>query len=152
MYQTVCINLSNNAATQFINHGFESCAFFDGKLFFCGQDGIFQSKGNLDNTNFINSEVKLPINDLGYHGRKRPRSLYIEGKFSGQMLFEITDEYGVTQEYYSNEMDEYTGCKIPLRHDQKSRYFIITIKNVDGADFVIDKIDIVYTKTSERSV
>ena len=155
--QTIFLNTHNFAPAQFFNHSANSATFFNGKLLFATSEGIFESGGSTDGYEAdgttpipIAAHAGLPIADFGYQGQKSPRSMLLGGRFDGQMHVSITDEKGVTQDYLTPGLDGDDGAKIALRTDQRSRYHQIKIANVDGADFSIESVDMVYIPGPER--
>ena len=157
--QTILLNTHNFATSQFFNHFANSATFFNGKLLFAASEGVFESGG--DNDGYVTegevstpipiaAHVVLPVADFGYQGQKSPRSMLLGGRFGGQMQVSITDEKGVTQNYLTEDMDNEDGTKVALRSDQRSRYLIVKIANVNGADFSVDSADLVFIPGSER--
>lgn len=156
---TILLNTHNFAAAQFFNHQANSACVFDGKLLFATNDGVFQSSGDNDGYETVGEEqvaipidahIVLPTSDLGYKGRKSPRSMVIGGNFDGQMQVSITDEEGVTHDYPTPILDGDDGVKIALRTDQRGRYHNIKVANVDGADFSLESMTMVHIPGPER--
>lgn len=156
---TILLNTHNFAAAQFFNHQANSACVFDGKLLFATSAGVLQSSGDNDGYETVGEEqVAIPISayiipptsDFAYRGQKSPRSMVLGGNFDGRMQVSITDEKGVTQDYLTPGLDGDDGAKIALRTDQRSRYHQIKIANVDGADFSIESVDMVYIPGPER--
>lgn len=156
---TLLLNTHTFAASQFFNHQMNSAAVFNGKLLFVRSTGIYESTGDNDGYETvdevevpipINAWAVLPITDLEYNGQKTPRSLVVDGYINGQLQFSITDEKQVTQDFITEEMLSYDGTKVALRSDQRSRLFKLKVSNVDGADFSIKNIDLVFIPGPER--
>lgn len=156
---TLLLNTHNFAASQFFNHAANSAAFFNGKLLFARSTGVYESTGDNDGYTTVDEEevsipisawAVLPVTDLEYNGRKTPRSLLVDGYIDGQLQFSITGEKQVTQDYPTEEMLSYDGTKVALRSDQRSRFFKLKVANVDGADFSIKNIDLVFIPGPER--
>lgn len=157
--QTLLLNTHNFAASQFFNHSANSAAMFGGKLLFATADGLYESGG--DNDGYVDvdgmptpvpiaAHVVFPITNFGYQGQKSPRSMLIGGRFDGQMQVSITDENEVTQDYPSIEMDHESGTKLALRTDQRSRYLKTKIANVDGSDFSLESMELIFIPGPER--
>jgi hypothetical protein len=156
---TILLNTHNFAAAQFFNHQANSACVFDGQLLFATSDGVFKSSGDNDGYETvgeaevpipIDAHVVLPTSDFGYKGQKSPRSMILGGNFDGQMQVSVTDEQGATRDYPTPILDGDDGVKIALRTDQRSRYHTIKIANVDGADFSLESVDMVYIPGPER--
>ena len=156
---TLYLNTRNFAAAQFFNHQANSAVLFNGKLLFAMSTGVYESTGDNDGYETVDEvEVPIPINawavlpvtDLAYNGQKTPRSLIVDGYINGQLQFSITDENQITQDFITEEMLSYDGTKVALRSDQRSRLFKLKVSNVDGADFSIKNIDLVFIPGPER--
>lgn len=157
--QTLLLNTHNFAPAQFFNHQANSTVLFNGKLLFARSTGIYESTGSNDGYETVGEEqvpipieawAVLPITDLEYNGQKTPRSLIVDGYIDGQLQFSITDEKQATRDYPTEEMLSYDGTKVALRSDQRSRLFKLKVSNVDGADFSIKNIDLVFIPGPER--
>lgn len=158
-YITLLLNTHSFAASQFFNHQANSAVLFNGKLLFARNTGVFESTGDNDGYETVDeAEVPIPINawavlpitDLEYNGQKTPRSLIVDGYINGQLQFSVTDEKQVTRDFVTKEMLSYDGTKVALRSDQRSRFFKLKIANVDGADFSIKNVDLVFIPGPER--
>ena len=151
MRQTLLLNTHTFSVSQFLNHSANSAVFFNNKLYFATQDGLYESKGDTDHQDApISAHTTLPSTQLKYQGQKSPRSLLLAGRFSGQMSATITDEKEKSINYLSEEMENEDGTKIALRTDQRSRFFKLKISNVDGADFSLESADVVFIPGPER--
>lgn len=157
--QTLILNTHNFAGAQFLNHPANSATLFNGKLLFATSAGIFESGGDNDGYAVegeasapvpIAAHAVLPISDFKYQGQKSPRSMLLGGRFDGQMEVSITDENGGTHDFPTEAMGDEDGTKVALRSRQRSRYFKVKIANVDGADFSVDSVDLIYIPGPER--
>lgn len=157
--QTILLNTHNFAGSQFFNHSANSAAMFNGELLFATDEGLFESGGDNDGTILVGevetpvsiaAHIMLPVSNFGYQGQKSPRSMLIGGRFDGQMQVSITDENEVTQDYPSIEMDHESGTKLALRTDQRSRYLKTKIANVDGSDFSLESMELIFIPGPER--
>lgn len=153
---TFLLNTHTFAAAQFLGHTANSATLFNGKLLFARSTGVYESTGDNDGLDEnddpipIEAWAVLPITDLEYNGQKTPRSLIVDGYINGQLQFSLTDEKQVTQNYLTEEMLSYDGTKVALRSDQRSRLFKLKVANVDGADFSLESVDMVYIPGPER--
>lgn len=141
------LNFKNMAATQLGGIYANSLGVFGGELFAASASGLHKfvspsSEG--EDIETVSAYFELPYSLLGYNGNKSPRSLVISGRILGAIQAEITDEGGDTVTYTTPALDTYSGAKIALRSDQRGRYFIVKIKNVNGSYFSIDQIDMVF--------
>ena len=149
-YQTLILNTHNFASSQFLQHIANSSTLFNGKLLFTNNQGLFSA--DPESTEKINAHIYLPRHDLGYVGYKTPRALIIGCKCDGVIRVDVTDEKGITKAYYSKILEGEDGCKIGLDSDQRSRYFIIKVSNVDGSYFSLSSIDMIFIPGPERTI
>lgn len=143
MNLTMSMNFKNRAPSQFGGLLPNSLGVFEGSLFFASTDGLYVLDENSEEE-VVDAYFELPFTTLGYNGQKSPRSLIVSGKIDGVLAFEITDERGETVEYKTGDIESYSGTKIALNTNQRSRYFRLRVKNVDGADFSIGEMDVVF--------
>ena len=140
---TLAFNFKNGAPSQFESFLANSASIFKDKLYFASDNGVHVFDPESDEE-VVPAVFTLPLSDLGYLGQKTPRSLIIGGRISGAMRISVTDESGVTKHYLTPELQDADGCKVALDSDQRSRYLKISISNINGADFSIDFIDLIY--------
>lgn len=151
--QSLIVNTHTFAASQFTSHGANSCTVFNGKLLFARGTGVYISEGDTDarkdslgnlQEDYIDAWAVFPVTDLDYNGMKTPRSLLVDGVINGIVAFSLTDENLVTQQYVSNELKSFTGTKLSLRSDQRSRFFQMKVENIDGSYFSILSADMIF--------
>jgi hypothetical protein len=143
-FDSLCLhcNLSNVAATQFINYPFKSLCVFNDKILAAGPDGLFTIEGNKDNGGDIEAYAKLPTTDLGSSNQKRIRKMFVGYESNGNVDIGVqVDEMPGHDFRLRPTANGQHGSELNGRRDQKGRYLSITIKNVDGSDFSIDSID-----------
>lgn len=156
---SILLNLHTLAASQFFAHGCAAATVFDKEFLLAKEDGLYVSTGDSDGVIIegevstpipIQAYVALPTLDCGYKGQKTPRSIILGGAFSGAMRVSITDERGTTVNYDTESLGSRDGIKIALQSSQRSRYFIIKISSIDGADFSLESADFIFIPGPER--
>ena len=141
------LNFKNMAATQLGDVYANSLGVFNGELFAASASGLHKFVSPFsteDDIEVVTAHFELPYSLLGYNGNKSPRSLLIAGRIFGAIQVDITDEEGDTISYTTPVLDTYSGAKIALQSNQRGRYFIVKVKNLDGSYFSIDQIDMVF--------
>lgn len=143
MNLTMSMNFKNRASSQFGNMPANSMSVFDDQMFFANDDGLFVLDAASEEES-VEAYFELPYSTLGYNGQKSPRSLVVAGKINGALAFELTDERGDVTTYTTKEIESYSGVKVALNSRQRSRHFMLKVKNIDGADFSIGEMDVVF--------
>lgn len=147
------LNFKNMAATQLGDLNANSAGVFGGNLIVASTDGLHTFDGQYgedEDVEVVSAYFELPYSLLGYDGQKSPRSLVISGRILGALAIDVTDEAGNTVTYTTPSLDTYSGTKVALRSDQRGRYFIVKVKNVNGSYFSIDQMDMVFIPGPER--
>lgn len=148
MNLTMSMNFKNRAPSQFSNVFANSLGVFGPDLFFGAADGLYVFEDDSADE-VVEAFFELPYSILNYNGLKSPRSLIVSGKIEGVLEFDVTDERASTVTYESRDISSYAGTKIALNSNQRSRYFILKVRNVDGAYFSIDQMDVVFIPCAE---
>ena len=141
------LNFKNMAPTQLGDIYANSLGVFNGELFVASASGLHKfvsPSSEDDDLEVVSAYFELPYSLLGYNGNKSPRSLLISGRILGAIQVDVTDEEGDTVTYTTPVLDTYSGAKIALQSNQRGRYFIVKVKNLDGSYFSIDQIDMVF--------
>lgn len=146
------MNYLNLAVTQFIHHNFNSYACMGGQCFGADDTGIHLLKHFTDD-NGLDIDAELQTEAINFVNQTRVRSGYLGAMMSGSMTVTIVpDGAGTATETFSpeNAILVTSGKEFWGRRDQRGRYIALNIKNVDGADFTIDKIGIVPIITTRK--
>lgn len=148
--QTLLLNTVNFAGTQLLQHFANSLAVFNGELLVANSSGLHIS--DEASTEHITAFVEFPRSDLGYPGYKTPRAILLGCVCDGVISVSITDENGITKEYYTKVLEGEDGCKIGLDSNQRSRYFIVKVANVSGSYFSLSSVAMIFIPGPERTV
>lgn len=143
---TIAINIKNGAPSQYTNFDFNSMCELDGKILCAGPTGLFSHEGSTDDGVEISASITLPTSDHKIDARKSYRYAYIHGEFGGDMeISALCDS--------ENEIGPFTFTADSLKGQQRIRaqmgrglyfdYGAVTISNVDGAFFSLDRVDVV---------
>jgi len=142
------LNVKKQAISEYDNYPFESMTMFNGKAFGSNADGLFELTGIDDAGKDIDTEIETGKSDFGVGNVKKPWSLHmgmsgsgkIQAKLVGARSLEVTGKEATIQE---------GGLKIKHSRDTRSSYWGINFKNIDGANFQLNLIDLV-TETLGR--
>lgn len=149
-YQTLILNTNNFATSQFLQHFANSAAMFNGELLVANSTGLYVTDN--ESTEQISAFVEFPRSDLGYPGYKSPRAILLGCLCDGVISVSITDENNITKEYYTKVLEGEDGCKIGLDSNQRSRYFIVKVANVNGSYFSLSSVAMIFIPGPERTV
>ena len=152
---TYCINLKNKQVTEYTD--FDALAYerIDGKMYAVAADGIYLIGNGAtliedDNGQEIISSYKFGMTDFGVPELKRMARADVgaEGNIAIQLLL---DQGRSTIEYDATHLDIGMGNrKIKVGKGHRSRYWQPVIKNVAGANFEVDAVELEAMLTKRR--
>lgn len=150
---TYCINLSNRQVTEYTN--FDALAFerIDGKMYAICTDGIYligngETANADDNGTPITAIAKLGMTDFKNRNLKRMPVAYVASEGTITLGMGL-DGNAVTADYDATHTGAGIGThRIKLGKGHKSRYWQPIIKNVAGANFEVDAIDVDVVETA----
>jgi hypothetical protein len=140
-FVALVMNPRNMAVSEYTGFSFNSFALFNGQNLAAGAAGIYViGSGNKDGNSNIDAELKtgqLAMDDA------KPRDVYLAGKSDGQMLVTLSENEDTPNNAKVDYLLETLGldrAKVP--RGMKPDYLQIGIKNVSGADFDLDSMEI----------
>lgn len=143
------------AFTEYTNYPFNSFFTFNGKPYGVADDGIYLLEGEDDAGDPIEAAFKTKMTTMRERSIKDARGLYLGYTSDGQLVCKVTTtRNGVRREdwfkaQYSGDPDFRTNrMKIP--RGLRSTYWQFEVANVDGADFEIEDVTIMYEVLSRR--
>ncbi len=144
-------NLNTGAASFYEDFKFNSFALIDGQYFGANASGIFAIGGNDDDGADINAVVTLGKSDLDAPTNKRVPAVYASAE--SELPLRLTCR--VEGEAYTYELDRETGemsvSKAKPGKGLSGVYWELEVSNQQGADFTIDKLEII-TEPGKRRV
>ena len=135
------MNTETTAVSWYDNFDFESIAQPPGKVLAVGPDGLYELSGSTDSGERIDAEVVSGFTDFGVAQTKRVDNLYF-GYTSGGRISVTTETYESghpPSTYYLEQRDASAprNSRVTPGKGLWGRYWRMTIRNVDGADFEI---------------
>jgi len=134
----LCLNIRNLAVTQHNCYPFNSFTSLMGSIYGSNTDGIFKiQRGNIaaNATFWINMSRTERIRFLQFHG-----------EFSGSLRVTVKCDDGTTRYYIATPRKlglKQHEFKIAIRRDNGiGTYYAITVENINGSDFSLDRIEI----------
>ena len=147
VYQVLAFNPKIAAVSEYDGFDFNSFALFNGKLLGAGVAGIHILEGEKDNGENIDVEIRLgqiPVT-------AKPREVFLMGRAGGPMIVTMSededDEVTRPVEYLVRTLGQ-DRAKVP--RGMKPTYFQVGVKNLEGADFDLDSIQIFAEAISSR--
>lgn len=135
------MNTETTAASWYDNFDFESIAQPPGKVLAVGPDGLYELTGDTDSGERIDAEVVSGFADFGAAQTKRVDNLYFgytsEGRIS--VTTETYESGHPPSTYYLEQRDASAprNSRVTPGKGLWGRYWRMTIRNVEGADFEV---------------
>jgi hypothetical protein len=143
---TLDMQLHGARFAQYQGFNFNSMVRFGNRFLSANSTGIFTIGGNTDNGAPIQSEMELPAHDLGTQNKKRIRFLYLGYETSGTLSVKATFDQkkasSATKPIANLEKDVQQRNRVSFPRNVQGRYITINVKNVNGAFFGINSIEI----------
>lgn len=140
-FVALVMNPKNFAVSEYEGFSFNSFALFNGQYLGAGAAGIYIIGGTgKDGRSNIDAEIKTGQLAMG---TAKPRDVYLSGKSDGQMLVTLSENEDMPNDAKVNYLLETLGidrAKVP--RGMKPDYLQVGIKNVSGADFDLDSMEI----------
>jgi hypothetical protein len=135
------MNTETTAVSWYDNFDFESIAQPPGKVLAVGPDGLYELTGDTDSGERIDAEVVSGFTDFGVAQTKRVDNLYF-GYTSDGRISVTTETYESghpPSTYYLEQRNASAprNSRVTPGKGLWGRYWRMTIRNVDGADFEI---------------
>jgi hypothetical protein len=145
------MNATSGAVTAYDHYGFNSFAKINGKYYGCKEDGLYELTGKTDDGAAINASVLLPNTDFGSANQKRIVHAYLGVLASGGMTLRVITNDGEENTYaLDRENGVIKEARVDFGRGLRSRYWQLELQNVDGADFVLDEIELLLNTTTRR--
>lgn len=148
------LNTETTAASWYDNFDFDSILQPPGKVLAIGADGIYELTGNTDEGEQIDAEVVPGMVDFGAPQIKRIEYLYFgytsEGRIS--VTPEVLDSGHSPTTYYLEQRAATAprNSRVEPGKGLWGRYWRMTIRNVDGADFEVHDATVDVAVSSRR--
>jgi hypothetical protein len=147
-FKVLTMNLKNFAVSEYEDFPFNSFAFFNGFYLGARNDGIYPLVGEKDQDAAIDAELRtgqIPME------RTAARDVWVGGRSPGDLKVILTGDEGtdeeVNLEYLLSTLSQ-DRAKVP--RGLKPVYLKIGVKNIDGADFHLDSLQVFGTPTKRK--
>lgn len=149
VYTGWVVNTSTKAVSTYTNYPFNSFAVVGHTAFGASDEGLFELSGDSDNGEQINAAIRTVLTNLGTGRKKRVPDVYLGYTSSGGLVMKVvtTDKSdGERTEDWYKLTEQPAGTmregRIKPGKGLSSVYWAFEMVNIDGADFEIDKIDL----------
>lgn len=148
------LNTESTAASWYDNFDFESIAQPPGKVLAVGPDGLYELAGSTDSGEQIDAEVESGFTDFGLAETKRVDSMYFgytsEGRISVTAETYDSGHAPVTYFLEQRAAGAPRNSRVTPGKGLWGRYWRMTIRNVDGADFEVHDAAVDIAVSSRR--
>lgn len=155
VYDAWCLNTETFAAWKYENYNFNSFAAVDGTYFGMTDEGLYALEGDDDNGEPIAASIKTGLVDLGTRALKNVPRAYLGYTASGQLLLwaHFSHRGRQVSQYYTlhardSEMVDKAGVR--LSREALSSYWQFELRNVDGSDFELDDLEVIWEPVNLR--
>jgi hypothetical protein len=156
---TFVVRLKSLTVSTYWNYDFSGFTIFSGISLGCGYNGIFQlDTGDSDNGTVIYAYFSSVLTDFGLSNLKRIVGFALGLRTSGSVLTTLTADEGRTILFTltGNVVSLLAeGLKKVSNHQVVGRYWSLSVENVAGCDFSVDKvianISVLQRKFADRS-
>jgi hypothetical protein len=153
-----CVNLSNNAFTQYSNYDFNSFARIGDTIFAANESGIYSlDDSDTDNGTPIGAFFETPATDFGISLKKNFTRAYIGYESPGQLLLTMIPDGNLSNsvQYTFPNVSPYPGSHfhqdfIDLGAFEFARYWKARIDNIGGCYFGIDALSLACPSVTEE--
>lgn len=145
------LNTQVGAVTNYGSWSFNSFGSIKKVDLAASSSGLFVLGGTNDGGLPINAVVALGNSDFGDSRLKRIQYAYLGVSSSGQLYFITTTDDGVERVYsLVTSNGSVKTERVTMARGVTSRYWSFELRNVDGADFRVDEIEVIPVMLSRR--
>ncbi len=141
------LNLANRAPSQYRGYDFDSIAHIGDMPIAISEDGIFEAfTGDTDDGEQIGWQFELPRSDMNSTRNKRIRSMYLGGRFNGEVDIPVTDDEESQHTYRANPLKTNKQHVVKVnggRNFNKGCYYTFAFQDVQGSKMILDFFEIV---------
>lgn len=143
-YAAVCLNLESGAATEYTNYQFNSFANFNGETYAATSAGLYKLGGNTDAGSAIAASFKTGLTDFGSSHKKQIIRGWVNLRNDGSMLLKASNGEQLEASYrITTTSTRIHPDRFKLGRGLKNVYWQFEMENVSGADFEIDRLEVI---------
>ena len=155
VYHGIVLSTEAAAFTEYTEYPFNSLFTFKGKPYGVADDGIYLLEGSDDAGEPIEAAFKTKLTTMRQRALKDARGLYLGYTSDGELVLKVTTTRdGKKREdwykaQYSGDAD-FRHNRMKIQRGLRSTYWQFEVANVDGADFEVEDVTILYEVLSRR--
>jgi len=130
--------------TQYINYDFNSMVKFGDVYLGASADGIYELEGDTDDGDRIGAYFEPVVTDFGINNPKKVRFMFLGYEAEGDLIVTSGDNRSTVSRTVDSVRTGQQWRRITGTREIRGRYLTFQISNVDGCDFGIDSIDVVF--------
>ena len=147
------LNTQSGGLSNYDNFGFTSLASHNGVLYATSPEGVFKLNADKDESRNIGAVIETGFLDFSTENKKRISDIYV-GYTGGELECDV-ETYGGPEEVYTYEMgvrdaNAPRNNRLKVGRGLSSRYWRLTFRNIDGADFQIHDVAVEVAKSKRR--
>lgn len=155
VYEGWVLGAENLAYSEYQNYPFSDIATLKGKPYALADDGLYLLEGEQDAGTPIAAALRTGLFDFGSKALKDAKSVYLGYTSDGQLVVKtVTTGRGKKREDWyrlkKSPGGDFDMNRATIQRGLRSTYWQFEICNVNGADFDIDDVTIVYNVLSRR--
>lgn len=149
------LSTTDRAFSEYQNFPFNSLMEADGRFFAVAEDGLYELTGDTDEGEPIEALLRTGLLDMGTHFLKDAKSAYIGYTSDGKLVLKVTTvQHGVKEQWWyelkQGEAQSARGGRFTIGRGPRSRYWQFELVNMEGADFNVDEVHIMYSILNRR--
>jgi len=155
-YLGLSLNTGSRGMSEYDNFEFDSLAMFGGQMYGINADGLYRFGGSTDAGAEISAYVRTALLRLGDGREARVDSAYLG--FNGTLQLKVTyiDARGVKRGYVYDLQElpatDMRPGRIKVGKGLKSVYWAFELSNMDGAEFDLDKLEVLPLVLNRRLI
>lgn len=148
----IAFQTENQTLTAFSNFAYNSFARAYGKNLAADATGVHELVGDTDNGAAIDAVISTGVTDFGSTFVKALDRLYVGYRSAADMSVVVRTDDALDTPYIAPVSDQ-TGLatqRVKVGKGLAARYWQFTVKNIGGADFLFDTIDVKSAQLARR--
>jgi len=135
----LCLNLKNNALTQWGDLECSGLADVDGRLCLVNSSGIAAYGADTDDGTKISAHLKTHTTNMGALQLKRPRRMVLTGVVPGRLKVDLElDERAASTYVLQSSGQTQKNHVLNLSSARQGAFLGVKVSNVNGSDFSLD--------------
>ena len=151
--KTFAVNMDTFAQSRDEGMAFNSYAKLGALFIGANENGLYLLGAYTDDGTAIHALATFPTQDEESAALRRVESMVVGYRADGDLRLTVNTDDGDPSEYIMESVGgpECHPNRVKIGKGMKGRYWNMTLENVDGADFALDKVDIDWWTLSRRT-